>query len=41
MQVVRNHKNNYATGDSTWSKNWSLDSRSSYKIPRKMRKFDR
>ena len=40
MQVVRNHKNNYATSNSTWSRNRSLGSGSSYKIPRKKGKFD-
>ena len=41
MQVVKNHKRIYTSGDSTWSRGRSFDASSDYKIPRKRVKFDR
>ena len=41
MQVVKNHKSNYANGDSTWSRGRSFDSGRKYKTPKKRVKFDR
>ena len=41
MQVVKNHKSNYANGDSTWSRGRSFDNSSRYKIPKERVKFNR
>ena len=41
MQVVKNHKCSYASGDSTWSRSRNFDSGSTYKIPKKRVKFNR
>ena len=40
-QVVKNHKSNYASGDSIRSRGRSFDNSSSYKIPKRRVKFDR
>ena len=41
MQVVKNYKGNYTSGNNTWSRSRSFDNSSSYKIPKKRVKFDR
>ena len=40
-QVVKNHKSNYTSGYSTWSRGRSFEASSNFKIPRKRVKLDR
>ena len=40
MQVVKNHKSNYTSGKSTWSRGRSFNNRSNYKIEKYQEALD-